>query len=519
MILRKPASPAVASGKVQSTPLTEFSDRQGSWASRTPLRWRLATVTGLVVAVAVALMTLATYWVVSMSLTASVDERLEAKADVLLRQSQDPRFMDNVDQEIKDFKAYNPGTRVALSPPSMSFSYGDTIPVGGDFHRTEDYTETSVRTVGGERVLAKRHDLGSTVVVAQSLAPTQGLIAILGTVLLIIVGLGILLAIFAGLIVSKTGMQPIARLKRAVDYVTQTNDLRPIEVSNNDEMAQLTTSFNQMLEALQESRSQQSQFVADAGHELKTPLTSMRTNIELLMMLNRAGGGFGISDEDRKDLEDDVMSQMNELSTLIGDLVDLAREDGNEREPEPVDLCEVMMASLERARRRRPDVEFLVRFIPWELDGDPFALGRATLNLMDNAAKWSPATGTVRVSMEQLSSHEVRLRFDDSGPGIAPEEREKVFERFYRSAEARSMPGSGLGLAIVKSVIERHDGTIKIRESNDGGTRMEVILPGKPVPGEIFVDSLADPHEGLPGDKEDPSDRGEIFAQRWFNQG
>ena len=284
-------------------------------------------------------------------------------------------------------------------------------------------------------------------------------------------------------------------------------------------MAQLTTSFNQMLEALQESRSQQSQFVADAGHELKTPLTSMRTNIELLMMLNRAGGGFGMSDEDRKDLEDDVMSQMNELSTLIGDLVDLAREDGNEREPEPVDLCEVMMASLERARRRRPDVEFLVRFIPWELDGDPFALGRATLNLMDNAAKWSPATGTVRVSMEQLSSHEVRLRFDDSGPGIAPEEREKVFERFYRSAEARSMPGSGLGLAIVKSVIERHDGTIKIRESNDGGTRMEVILPGKPVPGEIYVDGLADPHEGLPGGKDDPSDRGEIFAQRWFNQG
>ena len=180
MILRKPASLAVASGKAQSTPLTEFSDRQGSWASRAPLRWRLATVTGLVVAVAVALMTLATYWVVSMSLTASVDDRLEAKADVLLRQSQDPRFMDNVDQEIEDFKSYNPGTRVALSPPSMSFSYGDTIPVGGDFHRTEDYTETSVRTVGGERVLAKRHDLGSTVVVAQSLAPTQGLIAILG---------------------------------------------------------------------------------------------------------------------------------------------------------------------------------------------------------------------------------------------------------------------------------------------------------------------------------------------------
>lgn len=110
--------------------------------------------------------------------------------------------------------------------------------------------------------------------------------------------------------------------------------------------------------------------------------------------------------------------------------------------------------------------------------GGPVCSGRATLNLMDNAAKWSPATGTVRVSMQQISEHEVRLRVDDSGPGIPPEEREKVFERFYRSAEARSMPGSGLGLAIVKSVIERHEGAIEIKESSDGGTRMEVTLPG-----------------------------------------
>ena len=113
MILRKPASPAVASGKAQPTPLTEFSESQGSWASRAPLRWRLATVTGLVVAVAVAVMTLATYWVVSMSLTASVDDRLEAKADALLRKSQDPRFIDNVDQEIEEFKSYNTDTGVS----------------------------------------------------------------------------------------------------------------------------------------------------------------------------------------------------------------------------------------------------------------------------------------------------------------------------------------------------------------------------------------------------------------------
>lgn len=162
-------------------------------------------------------------------------------------------------------------------------------------------------------------------------------------------------------------------------------------------------------------------------------------------------------------------------------------------------------------------MKFRVRFIPWVLEGDPFALGRATLNLMDNAAKWSPATGTVRVSMQQISEHEVRLRVDDSGPGIPPEEREKVFERFYRSAEARSMPGSGLGLAIVKSVIERHEGAIEIKESSDGGTRMEVTLPGYRGEGDPFVDSLSEPD--FAQEESSPSDRGTIFAERWFNQG
>lgn len=517
MILRKPASNAEASEQVQPTPVNEIAGGRGSWASRAPLRWRLSLVTGLVVAIAVALMPLATYWIVSESLTAAVDKQLEQKADVLIQESQDPRFVESIDSEVAKFKLYNPSTRIAISPPSWSFTFGDAIPVGDKFQKDDDYTETSVRTVGGERILAKRHDLGTTVVLARDLSETNDIIAAIGAILLVIVALGVLLAIFAGMLVSKTGMQPISRLKRAADYVTQTNDLRPIEVVNNDEMAQLTVSFNQMLEALQQSRVQQAQFVADAGHELKTPLTSMRTNIELLMMMNKSGGGVGISEEDRRDLEDDVMSQMTELSALIGDLVDLAREDATEKAPEPVDLMEVLESSLARARRRRPDVEFRVRFIPWVLEGDPFALGRATLNLMDNAAKWSPATGTVRVFMQQISEHEVRLRVDDSGPGIPPDEREKVFERFYRSADARSMPGSGLGLAIVKSVIERHEGSIEIKDSNDGGTRMEVILPGYRGEGETFVDGLSDPS----ANEEDEAavDRGTIFAERWFNQG
>lgn len=536
MILRRPAPDAVPSEDLDSTAWLGLSGRRG-WASRAPLRWRLSLVTGVVVAVSVAVMTLVTYWLVAASMTASVDKQIMQQADVLMEQAQDPRFVENIDQEIASFKLYNPSTRVSISPPAATFSYGDALPVGGDFKPDGDTMESSIRTLGGERVLAKSQEGGATVVLAKDLGPTEEIVSAVGSALLIIVAFGVLLSVFAGMVVSKTGMEPIARLKRAADYVTQTNDLRPIAVESNDEMAQLTVSFNRMLSALQHARVQQSQFVADAGHELKTPLTSMRTNIELLMMLNKSGGGFGISEEDRRDLEDDVMAQMSELATLIGDLVDLAREDATEKEPEPVELHEVLENSLNRAKRRRPDVDFRVRFIPWMIDGDPFALGRATLNLMDNAAKWSPPTGTVRVSMRQIAPDKVRLRVDDSGPGIAPEERDKVFERFYRSAEARAMPGSGLGLAIVKSVVERHNGEITIKDSADGGTRMEVILPGHPTEGDALVDGLEDlpydfrselsAEQQSAGQLQDPAvsqpkernDRGHIFAERWFNQG
>ena len=139
--------------------------------------------------------------------------------------------------------------------------------------------------------------------------------------------------------------------------------------------------------------------------------------------------------------------------------------------------------------------------------------------------------------MRQIAPDKVCLRVDDSGPGIAPEERDKVFERFYRSAEARAMPGSGLGLAIVKSVVERHNGEIAIKDSADGGTRMEVILPGHPTEGDALVDGLEDlpydfqselsAEQQSAGQLHDPAvsqpkernDRGHIFAERWFNQG
>ncbi|KAA8723369.1 HAMP domain-containing histidine kinase [Corynebacterium phocae] len=459
----------------------------------------------------VAVVTLATYATVTALLTARVDMALEEDATSLLGMSMNADSPEELGELVDEYRAFHPRSRTSIEPPQWAFAYGDSIPLGGAFRESGGGIETSIRTIGDERVVVKRHSSGATVALARDMTDTRAMVATLGTVLVTLAAAGILLAIMAGLVVSKAGLRPITRLQRAADYVTQTNDLRPIMVVGTDEMAQLTLSFNEMLAALQETRTRQSQFVADAGHELKTPLTSMRTNIELLMMANQSGNSASIPEEDRRELEKDVIAQMNELSTLIGDLVDLAREDASQKKTEKVELHEIVGTSLSRARRRRPDVDFQVRIEPWILEGDEFSLARAVLNLIDNAAKWSPPSGTVRISMRQINDSTLRLRVDDSGPGIPAEDREKVFERFYRSAEARSMPGSGLGLAIVRQVIERHEGSIRVLDSPDGGARLEALFPGYRGEGEVDSD---------PGflNAEDGNERKKIFAERWFNQ-
>lgn len=467
------------------TPASTAVGPNGGIVTHTPLRWRLAILTATVVAVAVGAVTLVTYWTVSSTLTASVDVELSQKSSLLIDRASEPLQLVHIGTEIERFKSYNPGSRLAVSLPGWTSSRGDNIRLGTDFNPVPGEYFSTFNTVGGERIIAVNNGFGTTVVLAHDMSSTHQLISTLGGILLFIAAMGILLAIAAGMVVATAGLSPLSRLQRAVDYVTRTDDLRPIAVAGTDELAQLTRSFNAMLETLQQSRTQQAQLVADAGHELKTPLTSMRTNIELIMMVNRPGVVNTMSDADLRDMERDVLAQMSELSTLIGDLVDLAREDAPERINEPVLLEETIDSSIERVRRRRLDVDFQTDTLPWVLDGDAFAIGRATLNLLDNAAKWSPPDSTVRVRMTQIADDRIELSVADSGPGINENDRERVFERFYRSPEARAMPGSGLGLAIVKQIIERHGGSIRIEESDDGGTDMRVELPGRPVADDV----------------------------------
>jgi two-component system sensor histidine kinase MprB len=338
---------------------------------------------------------------------------------------------------------------------------------------------TSLRTAENQRVLAERTQDGSTLVIAQRLAPTGAVLDRLAWVLFVVGGCGVVLAAVAGTTVGRTGLRPIARLTAATERVARTDDLTPMPVTGNDELARLTESFNTMLRALAESRERQSRLVADAGHELRTPLTSLRTNMELLIASSRPGAPH-IPDEDMAELRTDVVAQIEELSTLVGDLVDLAREDAPETVFERVDLSEVVERCLERARRRRNEIDFTAVTVPWFVYGDHAGLSRAVLNVLDNAAKWSPTGEQVRVVMKPAGEGLLELTVDDAGPGILEEDRELVFDRFYRSMASRSMPGSGLGLAIVRQVVVKHGGTIAVDVSERGGALIRIVLPGEP---------------------------------------
>lgn len=324
------------------------------------------------------------------------------------------------------------------------------------------------------RVAAVQIQPGRALVLASSTASTDRELHNLALVLVVVGLAGMAVAGAAGLVIARAGLRPVDRLTAAAEHVAATQDLAPIPVRGHDELSRLTASFNQMLLALDRSQERQRQLVADASHELRTPLTSLRTNIDLLTQAERSARP-GLGQRDRDELLDDVRAQLTELSALVGDLVELARTDPPELAARPLDFALVVGRAVERARRRAPEVNFELDTEPWQLAGDPATLERAVLNLLDNAAKWSPPGSTVTTTL-----HGGRLEVADQGPGISTRDLPHVFDRFYRAGEARGLPGSGLGLAIVREVTERHRGSVAARTRAGGGAVLTMRLPGRP---------------------------------------
>ena len=449
------------------------------------LRWRVMALAMSMVAMAVVLMAVAVYAVVSRALYDDIDNQLHSRARLLIESGSlaaDPgKAIEGTAYSDVNAMLVNPGRAIYTANQQ-----GQTLPLG---EPEKDVVSgellMSLRTANHQRVLAVHLDNGSSLLISKSLAPTGQVLKRLGTVLLIVGGIGVAVAAFAGGMVARAGLRPVARLTEAAERVARTDDLRPIPVLGSDELARLTEAFNMMLRALAESRERQARLVTDAGHELRTPLTSLRTNVELLMA-SMAPGAPRLPEEEMAGLRADVIAQIEELSTLVGDLVDLTRDEAGGVIHEPVDMSEVVDRCLERVRRRRNDIEFNVNIIGWQLYGDAAGLSRAVLNMLDNAAKWSPPGGRVGVRLTQTDPLHAELVVSDYGPGIPPQERRLVFERFFRSTSARALPGSGLGLAIVKQVVLKHGGTLWVEDTVPGGqppgTSIRVVLPGRPMP-------------------------------------
>ncbi len=442
------------------------------------LRWRVTLLAASVVLIAVALTSIAAYAMVARALYADVDAQLEARAATMINNNFETAGFQSI--VLAGLFSNDVGVALIYSGHKPYMPPQQTIPPVGaqELAVADGKISSSLRTVGDQRVLAARTNSGATLIISQKLYRTREVLDQLAWLLFVVGACGVVLAAAAGTAVGRTGLRPIARLTAATERIARTDDLTPIPVTGDDELASLTESFNTMLRALTESRDRQRRLVADAGHELRTPLTSLRTNMELLIASGRPGAPQ-LPDEDMAELRADVVAQIGELSTLVGDLVDLAREDAPETVYERVDLGEVAERALERARRRRVGITFVADLAPWFVYGHEAGLERAVLNVLDNAAKWSPPDAVVRITMRPAGPGLLELAVGDAGPGIPAGERELVFERFYRTTASRSMPGSGLGLAIVKQVVTKHGGTIAIDTSERGGALVRIVLPGE----------------------------------------
>jgi two-component system sensor histidine kinase MprB len=306
---------------------------------------------------------------------------------------------------------------------------------------------------------------GGAVVTVQPLDAVDRALARIKLWAFLIGAIGVAVAAALAALVATEALRPVRRLTAAAETVAATGNLAErVEVSGGDELGRLATRFNRMLAALEESVGRQRRLVADASHELRTPLTAARANVELVRE------GKLPEDEVRRALEE-ASTELDSLTSLVADLVELARGEERKLRIEDVQLDDLVSSAVERARSRRPEATFVTSLSPVHVRVDPVLVERAVGNLLDNAAKYSPPGAPIEVTVR-----DGEVVVADHGPGIAEADLPRVFDRFYRAAAARAKPGAGLGLAIVREAAEAHGGTATA-ENGATGARFRLTLP------------------------------------------
>jgi len=326
------------------------------------------------------------------------------------------------------------------------------------------FTSTTIQEHRWRELVAPTSPAGAVITI-QPLEPTENALHRIRFWILLIGGIGIAAAAALAAFVATAALRPVRRLTAAAETVAATGDLTErVDVDGNDELGRLAVRFNAMLAALQESVGRQRRLVADASHELRTPLTAARTNVDLL----REGK---LPEHEQRHALDEASVELDALTTLVSDLVELARGEERKLRVEDVQLDELVEGVVERAKSRAPQATFVSSLAPTKVRADSVLLERAVSNLLDNAVKYSPAGAPIEVIVR-----EGQVIVADHGPGVADEDLPRIFDRFYRAAASRSKPGAGLGLAIVREAAEAHGGNASV-ESSAKGARFTLTLP------------------------------------------
>ena len=452
---------------------------------------RMVLLSAAAVALAVVLSAFASYFAVESSIRNRLDHQLQSFANTVAavvrhppperRAPRGPRFGGRLSRglEAGDAAVFTGTGAIYKSPEDHTAFLLTSRDLAVARGTARAYFHNGTVSGNAVRIYVAPAGHGRAVIVEQSLRDLQRTLHDLALILTAIAIAGVALAGLLGLLVARAAAVPVHILRQAAEHVASTGDLsRRIETVGDDDLGRLGRSFNTMLAALEESHRTQRQLIADASHELRTPVASLRTNLEVLLR------NPDLDPAERTPLLRDLIEQSAEIGALIEDLLASARNGDDAGDPEPLALDELVRAEVERFATRHPGIRVHAHLEPCVVPGREARLTRAFVNLLDNAAKWSPPAGRIEVL---LANGVLSVR--DHGPGFSEDDLPHIFDRFYRSPIGRGVPGSGLGLSIVRKVASEHGGTVHASNARDGGAVVTVSLPQ--LAPDAFADQLA----------------------------
>ncbi|QEV20320.1 sensor histidine kinase [Streptomyces alboniger] len=468
-----------------------MSGRRGlgaRWRRRRPLRTRLAVMAAAAVALVALGVCAAAFFVIRYKLYQQLDQNLAQSATLIAQQHRD-EGPGVVTGECR-FLGAPACSQIVPADSAKDPAKPYLLPVAGSTRavaagRQAPYY-TNFTLPGGKpgRMYTTTFGEGDAVQVALRADIAERGVRQAAALLLAVGGAGVLLSAIGGYWVSRTGLAPITRLTATAERIAATRDARHrIELppgppgreghpGRQDEVTRLAAAFNTMLAELEESVTARRRLVADASHELRTPLTALRTNAELLAQADR------LTRTQRERASGALGRQLREVTGLVNDLIELAREEEPQPLLEEVRPAELAAHAVDAARGHWPAVPFTLQISPdaahLSVPGVPARLSRLLTNLLDNAAKFSPPGTPVELT---LSATDLTVR--DHGPGIAEEDLPYVFDRFYRAEKARALPGSGLGLAMARQIAHAHGAELTAERAPGGGALFRLTLPAR----------------------------------------